>query len=225
MSTTPNKKMELISFKLCPFVQRAVIVLKKKAIDFDITYIDLSNPPEWFEQVSPLGMVPVLKVGKEVLFESSVIQEYVDEVTPPSLHPEDPLIKAKNRAWISFGGDLNRDLFQLAHATSETDFEQVRTQMTERLHKLEAVHSGKAFFNGKDFCLIDAAFALFFMRLAYLADACDLQFLTELPKMRKWSDKLLSEACVQTSVVPELPQMYLGMLRNVDGGYLASRCQ
>ncbi|MDR9497600.1 MAG: glutathione S-transferase family protein [Hydrogenovibrio sp.] len=219
------KKMELISFKLCPFVQRAVIVLKKKQVDFDITYIDLSNPPEWFEQVSPLGKVPVLKVGKEVLFESSVIQEYVDEVTPPSLHPQDALIKAKNRAWISFGGDLNVDLFKLAHATSEDDFNSVRDQMIGRLHKLEDVHSGKSFFNGKDFCLIDAAFAPFFMRLGYLAEACDLNFLTDLPKMRKWSEKLLAEECVQTSVVPELPQMYLGMLRNVDGGYLAGRCQ
>ncbi|HHT00269.1 MAG TPA: glutathione S-transferase family protein, partial [Thiomicrospira sp.] len=62
-----SAKLDLISFKLCPFVQRAVIVLKKKNIDFDITYIDLNNPPEWFKELSPLGQVPVLKVGNDVL--------------------------------------------------------------------------------------------------------------------------------------------------------------
>ena len=93
-----SQKLELISFKLCPFVQRAVIVLKHKNIDFDITYIDLNDQPDWFKAISPLGQVPLLKVGGEVLFESTVIQEYVDEVTPPSIQPADPLVKAKNRA-------------------------------------------------------------------------------------------------------------------------------
>lgn len=98
-------KLELISFKLCPFVQRAVIVLKNKKVDFDITFIDLNNPPDWFKALSPLGQVPVLKVGNDdVLFESSVIQEYVDEITPPTLMPTDSLLKAKNRSWIAFAG-------------------------------------------------------------------------------------------------------------------------
>ena len=53
--------IELISFKICPFVQRSVIALKEKQVDFKVTYIDLANPPEWFSEVSPLGKVPVLK--------------------------------------------------------------------------------------------------------------------------------------------------------------------
>lgn len=220
-----SDKMELVSFKLCPFVQRAVIVLKRKKVDFKITYIDLSNPPEWFESISPLGKVPVLKVGKEVLFESAVIQEYVDEVTPPSLHPEDPLIKAKNRAWMVFGDDLNMLMFKMAHAKSEQAFNELHETLTGKLKQLEGVHSGKAFFNGKTFHLIDAAFAPFFMRLELMAKASGLDFLADLPKMQKWSDALLSESSVKKSVVKELPQMYLGMIKNVNDGYLASICR
>jgi hypothetical protein len=59
--------LHLISFKTCPFVQRAVITLKHKNIDFDITYIDLAEPPDWFLEMSPLGKVPVLKVDDEIL--------------------------------------------------------------------------------------------------------------------------------------------------------------
>ncbi len=60
--------LHLISFKTCPFVQRAVITLKHKNIDFDITYIDLADPPDWFLEISPLEKVPVLKVDDEILF-------------------------------------------------------------------------------------------------------------------------------------------------------------
>jgi len=220
-----SDKMELVSFKLCLFVQRAVIVLKRKKVDFKITYIDLSNPPEWFESISPLGKVPVLKVGKEVLFESAVIQEYVDEVTPPSLHPEDPLIKAKNRAWMVFGDDLNMLMFKMAHAQSEQAFNELQETLIGKLKQLEGVHSGKAFFNGNTFNLIDAAFAPFFMRLELMAKASGLDFLSDVPKMQKWSDALLSESCVTSSVVKELPQMYLGMIKNVNNSYLASICR
>jgi glutathione S-transferase len=97
---------ELVSFDLCPFVQRSVIVLREKGIDFDITYIDLADPPGWFRDISPLGKVPLLRVGEEVLFESAVIMEYLDEITPPPLQPADPLLRAKNRAWSEFASGL-----------------------------------------------------------------------------------------------------------------------
>ena len=93
--------LHLISFKTCPFVQRAVITLKHKTIDFDITYIDLADPPDWFLEISPLGKVPVLKVDDEILFESAVINEYLDEITGGELQPKEPLARAKNRAWIT----------------------------------------------------------------------------------------------------------------------------
>jgi len=96
-------KLELISFKICPYVQRSVIVLKHKHADFDVTYIDLGNPPDWFREISPFGKVPVLRVDdSEVIFESAVIAEFLDEVTPGEpLQPQDPLLRAKNRAWTS----------------------------------------------------------------------------------------------------------------------------
>ena len=74
-------KLKLISFTLCPYVQRAMIVLNEKNIPFDIEYIDLSEPPPWFYDISPLEKVPVLLVNDEPLFESMVICEYLDEIT------------------------------------------------------------------------------------------------------------------------------------------------
>ena len=217
-----SQKLELISFKLCPFVQRAVIVLKKKNIDFDITYIDLNDQPDWFKEISPLGQVPVLKVGDDVLFESSVIQEYVDEITPPSLQPADALVKAKNRAWISFGGDIIMAMQGMVTAKDETTANEKRALIEAKLSQLEAQHSGDNFFNGNEFQMIDAAYAPMLMRLNFIKSLTGEDLLKELPKMAKWSSNLLSLDCVKDSVVPELPMMYKGMLKHMDG-YLATQ--
>ncbi len=65
-----TEKLKLISHKLCPYVQRAVISLKEKGVPFERIDIDLDNKPDWFLKISPLGKVPVLQVGDKVVFES-----------------------------------------------------------------------------------------------------------------------------------------------------------
>jgi glutathione S-transferase len=218
-----SEKLELISFKLCPFVQKAVIVLKQKNVDFDITYIDLNDQPDWFKKISPRGQVPVLKVGDEVLFESSVIQEYVDEVTPPSLQPKDPLVKAKNRAWISFGGDMIMGMHGMVMSDEEGHNEK-RQGVEQKLALLEAEHSGGSYFNGEDFQMIDAAFSPMLMRLGFMKMHTGIDLLAATPKLAKWSENLLAQPCVQDSVVPELPMMYKGMIKHMDG-YMATLLQ
>ena len=72
----------LISFDICPFVQRSVITLEEKGVKYNIKYIELENKPDWFLAISPFGKVPVLQVNDKVLFESAVINEYLDETVP-----------------------------------------------------------------------------------------------------------------------------------------------
>ncbi|WP_319379749.1 glutathione S-transferase family protein [Thiomicrorhabdus sp.] len=215
-------KLELISFKLCPFVQRAVIVLKYKGIDFDITYIDLNEPPEWFKAISPLGQVPVLKVDGEVLFESAVIQEFVDEITPPSLHPQDPLIKAKHRAWMSFSSDIIFASHGMVTAQSEEEFIEKQLAVKGKLTRLEGVHSGGDYFAGEQLHLIDTTIAPLFMRLDFIKQLTGVDLLESLPKMQQWSKALLAMSAVRESVVPDLMAMYRMMVVKMDG-VLASK--
>ena len=131
-------KIELISFKLCPFVQRSVIALLEKDIPFEITYIELDNKPDWFLEISPLGKVPVLRVDDDkILFESAVINEYLDEVTPPSLHPEDPFEKARNRAWVEFGSTILMTSYRLRMAEDKETLTQEKNTITRQLQQLE----------------------------------------------------------------------------------------
>jgi len=216
-------KLRLISFKLCPFVQRTVITLLHKDVPYDIDYIDLNDPPAWFRELSPLGKVPVLQVdGREVLFESAVIQEYVDEITPPSLQPADPLVRAKNRAWISFGGEMIMKMHAVVTAKDAESFNEASDAFSTMLARVDAVHSGGDYFNGEEFALIDAAYAPIFMRLDRLCSECGVSLLDDFPKLRHWSDTLLALPSVQHSVVEAFPMMYRKMLEKIDG-YLATQ--
>lgn len=220
---TDKSKPELISFKLCPFVQRSVITLLEKGVDYDITYIDLAKPPQWFLDISPLGKVPALKVGDKVLFESAVINEYLDEVNPPMLLPADPLVKAQNRAWIEFASNLIGDQYQLMIAKEEGQYTKAYEALYKKLEQLEAVLGEGPFFNGESFSLMDAASAPVFMRMELLDEWSGMGGLYDkLPKVRAWQAALMSRPSVQKSVVPEFADELRGYI-GATGGYAAQR--
>ena len=77
-----------------------MIAMRAKDVEFEVTYINLREKPDWFLEISPHGKVPVLVVDGAPLFESNAIAEFLDETVAPRLHPEDPIKRARNRAWI-----------------------------------------------------------------------------------------------------------------------------
>lgn len=214
-------KPELISFKICPYVQRSVIVLREKAVDFDITFINLMDPPEWLGRLSPLGNVPLLKLGDEVLFESVAIMEYLEEVYTPALHPAEPLAKAKCRAWMEFSTTLLTDLQDLAFAQSEQEWQSARDAIRTKLSRLEE-QVQEPFFNGAGFQLVDAAYAPFFMRLDLLEQWSPGVGLSDTPMVARWAAQLLQHSSVSGSVVDEFPELYSNKVAG-SGGYGAKR--
>src|SRR5258707_4689745 len=111
--------LKLISHKLCPYVQRAVIALTEKGVAFERVDIDLANKPDWFLKVSPLGKTPVLLVGEHAIFESAVILEYLEETQPKPLHPADALRRAEHRAFIEYGSAVLNDIARPYSAPDE----------------------------------------------------------------------------------------------------------
>ena len=204
---------ELISFDRCPFVQRSVITLLYKDVDFRVTYIDLSDKPAWFLAISPLGKVPALRVtrdGKEVvLFESAVINEFIDEVTPGRLLPEDPVLRAQNRAWIEFSSTLFVDNYKMSIAETADEFNAIREQQDGHLQRIEAELGPGPFFNGAEFSLVDAAYAPFFMRAAIWEATIPFYSSERFPRVANWSKYLLAESAVQESLAPEVRQSVL----------------
>src|SRR3954447_13580084 len=153
-----TSSLKLVSHKLCPYVQRAVIALTEKGVPFERIHIDLRNKPEWFLAISPLGKTPVLQVGDVAIFESAVILEYLEETAAKPLHPVDPLRRAEHRGWIDFGSVVLNDIAGLYTAPDEIAFTAKTLQLGQRFARLEERVLAAPWFDGQKFSLVDAVY-------------------------------------------------------------------
>lgn len=210
-------KYMLCSFKTCPWVQRAAIVLQAKQIAYDITHIDRNQRPDWFAAVSPHGKVPVLVIdGKDALFESNAIVEYLDEILPPRLHPEDPILRARNRAWTDFLPGFARTALAPASAPTEADCVAAIENISGVFGKLEGALSARGnagpYFNGELLSLVDTSYAPFLQRHTFLDRLRPIGIIDKFPRLAAWRDTLLATPAVKASTVPEIETLWLQSL-------------
>ena len=198
-----TQKLTLVSFDLCPYVQRAAIVLAEKGIAFDRIDIDLNNKPDWFLAISPRGKVPLLKVGDDVLFESAAIVEYLDETYAPRLHPENPVMRARHRAWMDFGSAILSDIWKIETATDEQAFDAAVAALKEKFARVEAELGDGPYFAGQDFTIVDAVFAPAFRYFDVFDELAELGIFDGLPKVKKWREALAARPSVRNAVVPD----------------------
>ena len=131
-------KYLLVSFKACPWVQRVAIVLREKKVDFEFRHIEADNRPDWFRAISPHNKVPVLRIDDSVsLFESNAISEYLDDTVAPRLHPEDPVARAVNRAWIDYMPSFVDQTSAHAYVDSEEAFNKAAAEIPVPFERLE----------------------------------------------------------------------------------------
>lgn len=201
-------ELELISHALCPYVQRAVIMLREKGIDYERTDIDLSNKPDWFTAISPLGKTPVLRVdGKHIIFESAVICEYLDETQGETkLHPSNPLERASHRSWIEFASAGLSDIAGLYTAPDASVFDQKRESLRQKLGQVENKLGSGPFFSGTDFSLVDAAFAPFFRYFDTLEEYSELVIFAGHPRTSAWRKTLAARPSVIGAVSEDYPE-------------------
>ena len=215
-----TSSIELISFNICPFVQRSVITLLEKQVPFDTTYIDLANKPDWFKKISPLGKVPVVKIdGEHVLFESAVINEYLDEITPPSLIPQDPLEKAKQRAWIEYASAIIMAQYTWCIAKKDK-FESAQAAYFEKLSFLENAIPDSTYAAGNDFSLLDCALAPALMRHERIDEYRSESTLEKWPKLQALQHQYNLKDSVKNSVLPEFSQLYKDYMTKAESALL-----
>jgi glutathione S-transferase len=195
-----NQTLTLVSHALCPYVQRAAIVLAEKAVPFERRWVDLANKPEWFMAISPLGKTPVLLVGQTPIFESAVICEYLDETLEPRLHPLDPLHRARHRSWVEFGSALLNAIAAFYNAKDEATLQARARDMRGRFEQLEAELGGGPFFGGQVFCIVDAVFAPVFRYFDVFDTIEDFGCFAGLPKVCAWRLALAHRASVREAV-------------------------
>jgi glutathione S-transferase len=198
--------LKLISHKLCPYVQRAVIALAEKGVPFERIDIDLANKPDWFLKVSPLGKTPVLLVGDHAIFESAVILEYLEETQANPLHPADALRRAEHRSFIEFGSAILNDIAGLYAASDEAVFKAKALQLKQRFERLEVRLVGP-WFDGETFSLVDAVFGPVFRYFDLFDEIGDFGILGAKPKVARWRQNLAARASVRSAVSADYPAL------------------
>jgi glutathione S-transferase len=199
--------LKLISHKLCPYVQRAVIALTEKGVAFERIDIDLANKPEWFLAISPLGKTPVLQVGDTAIFESAVILEYLEETQPKPLHPSDALVRAEHRGWIEFGSTVLNDIAGFYVVEDEATFKAKTAQLVQKFTRLEARVVASPWFDGESFSLVDAVFAPVFRYFDVFDTIADFGILSGKPKLARWRKSLAARPWVRSAVSEEYPAL------------------
>ena len=211
--------LKLVSHKLCPYVQRAVIALTEKGVPFERVDIDLDDKPAWFLAISPLGKTPVLLVGETPVFESAVIVEYLEETQPHPLHPSDPLARAEHRGWIEFSSAVLADIWGLETARDEAAFRLKVEALKQKFARIEARLGATTWFAGETLSLVDVAFAPAFRYFDVIDQIGDFGLFAATPKLNGWRARLAQRPSVRTAVSENYPEL-LRTFMTRHGAYL-----
>jgi stringent starvation protein A len=162
-----NKMMVLYSGTTCPFSQRCRFVLHEKGMDFEIKDIDLFNRPDDISVMNPYGQVPILVERDLILYESNIINEYIDERFPhPQLMPADPVMRARTRLFLfNFERELFVHVGVLERAGNPKAMEKARLSIREQLTQLAPVFLKSKYMLGEEFSMLDVSLAPLLWRL------------------------------------------------------------
>jgi glutathione S-transferase len=208
-------KLILVSHPLCPYVQRAAIVLLEKGAPFSRRWVDLAAKPDWFNAISPLGKTPVLLADDEPIFESAVICEYLDETLAPRLHPDDALQRARHRAWMEFGSGVLNTIWAYYTARDAAALANQRELLEARFAQLEQALDGAGpYFAGAAFSMVDVVFAPVFRYFDAFEAIGQPGFFQRTPRVQAWRQALAARASVRQAVGTDYQERLLDFLRS-----------
>jgi len=197
-------KLELISYAACPFAQRTRMVLIEKGVDFTLTELDLSNKPDWFDEISPYGKVPVIRHDGQTIYESAVINEYLEEVFPePLLMPLGAFARAEARIWMHYCDAYYLPASSRLSATyknPEKKTESVqKLEDTFRFIEIEALRklSDGPYWFGEKISLVDTHYSPFLERFAAYDEIFGVSMPVECTRIRAWLDAMASRQSFQ----------------------------
>ena len=187
-------KLELITAEVCPFAQRSHMTLLEKNLEFQLREVDLENKPSWFETISPYSKVPVLCHGNIQVYESTIINEYLEESFPERrLLPDDPSKRANARIWIDFDNTKLVPVFYKLLLAQESSLQKILVaQMTERLVFLDQEGFSSAskgpYWFGQKLSLVDLSLYPHFERFPVLTEYRGMNIPRSCRRLRAWLD-------------------------------------
>jgi glutathione S-transferase len=210
--------IELYSAPLCPFAHRTRLTLAEKGLAARVIEVDLLKKPPGFGALTPSGEVPVLKMGDDCIWDSAVIDEFLEQVAPePALLPEAALPRARARIWIRFA---DRRLYfhtkRLLVATDPDERGAAMATVREDLRFMQEnafVKNSGPYWMGDRMTLVDLTFIPWFEQAPVLESLLGFAWPSGSDSLRKWYEHVSRRPCVEAQSRP--PQFYLQEYRNL----------
>ncbi len=191
--------MRLYSGTTCPFSHRCRIVLYEKGMDFEIIDVDLYNKPEDLAVMNPYNQVPVLVDRDLILYESNIINEYIDDRFPhPQLMPADPVMRARARLFLF---RFEQELFSHVHSIekgSQKTAEKARQLIRESLIQIAPVFTRQKYMLGDEYTMLDVAIAPLLWRL----DHYGIQLPKQAAPLMKYAERIFSRPAFIDALTP-----------------------
>ncbi len=201
--------MKVVSFKICPFVQRVTALLEAKNIAYELEFIDLSDKPQWFLDISPHGQVPVLITEEgRALFESDAIVEYIEERYPalqPKLSLED---KAENRAWSYLASKNYLVQCGAQRSADETTLQERSQKLGQAFDRIEKKLGDTPFFGGETIGMVDIAWLPLLHRANIIEHRSGYDFVGDRPKLKNWQHHLMETGVAEKSVASDFEDAF-----------------
>ena len=196
--------MVLYSGTTCPYSHRSRFVLFEKGMDFEIRDVDLFSKPEEIMAMNPYGQVPILVERDLILYESNIINEYIDERFPhPQLMPGDPVDRARVRLFLL---NFEKELFAHVNTLEQTtgkkghdkEQEKARTHIRDRLTQLAPVFLKNKYMLGENFSMLDVAIAPLLWRLDYYG----IELSKNAAPLLKYAERIFSRPAYMEALTP-----------------------
>lgn len=201
--------MKVVSFKICPFVQRVMALLEAKSAKYEVEYIDLSDKPDWFLEVSPNAQVPILILDDgRVLFESDAIVEYLDETIGEPISSIDPVVKAQDRAWAYLGTKHYLVQCSAQRSADEATLIERQTRLSKAFQKIEKQLVNGPFFRGATLGMVDLGWIVLLHRARIIETCTGFDFLSGLRNMKQWQESCLATGLAERSVPEDFVERF-----------------
>jgi len=219
-------KLDLYLYDFCPFCQRIQITAQSNDVEHNIHWLDSANTPDWFYKISPLGTVPVIQVDdSQTIFESAVINEFLDQVGNNDMLPQDPVKRAISRAWIEYASTCQVAFSGLLGAPDKQAFKKARKALIAKFQTLEdALQSGIIAPQADHLSLLDTSLAPLFVRMQLLGQTVEILESDTLPKLQQWMQWVLKNQAVKNTITEEFPDIFKKFVdHRGPGGYIARK--
>ena len=221
--------MKIVSFKICPFVQRVTTLLELKGVVYEVEYINLSDKPQWFLDASPNDQVPLLITDDEdVLFESDAIVEYLDEVVGVSLLSTNSVKKAQERAWSYLASKHYLLQCSAQRSSDEKTLEERTTKLVTAFTKIDTQLGEKPFIGGDSMGMVDVAWTVLLHRAEIIERCAGYDFIAGISRVKEWQTAVMATGIPKASVSEDFEEQftafylaestYLGQLATAKNG-------